>query len=270
MLHNVYESLIIELDDGILTVTINRPEALNALSPVVITELRSVIAHVRDSVGPEHGWPVRGIIVTGSGEKAFVAGADIKAMAGMSAAQADEYTAVAQELTSWIEELPVPVIAAVNGFALGGGAEIAMSCDFIYATQNASFGQPEVQLGLVPGFGGSVRLQQYVGPAMARELIMTGRRVKADEAFRLGLVNRIFDSKADLLSGARETLGLVEAVSPVAVAVAKKSIRDTAHHSTREALDIERDAFVSMFSTEDMREGTRAFSAKETPLFPGR
>jgi enoyl-CoA hydratase len=267
--HDTYETLIAELDEGILTVTIDRPEALNALSPIVIDELRSLIAHVQNSVGASTGWPVRGIIVTGSGEKSFVAGADIKAMADMSTGEADKYTAIAQELTSWIEELPIPVIAAVNGFALGGGLEIAMSCDFIYATQNASFGQPEVQLGLVPGFGGSVRLQQYVGAPMARELIFTGRRIKVDEAQRIGLVSRVFESKSEMLAGARDTLELVKAVSPVAVNVAKRSIRQTSHVSTRDGLDLERDLFVSMFSTADMREGTRAFVAKETPNFPG-
>lgn len=269
MLHDTYESLIAELDEGILTVTINRPEALNALSPVVIDELRSLIGHVRKSVGATQGWPVRGIIITGAGGKSFVAGADIKAMAEMSPAEANEYTAIAQELTSWLEELPVPVIAAVNGFALGGGLEIAMACDFIFATANASFGQPEVQLGLVPGFGGSVRLQQYVGAPMARELIFTGRRIKIDEAERIGLVNRVFESKSELLDGARETLDLVKAVSPVAVSVAKQSIRHTARVSNRDGLDIEKDHFVSMFSTADMREGTRAFAAKESPNFPG-
>lgn len=269
MRQDAYETLLTDLDEGILTITINRPEALNALSPVVLDELRDVVSHVRNSVGAEHGWPVRGIILTGAGEKSFVAGADIKAMAAMNPEQADAYTRIAQEFTSWLEELPVPVIAAVNGFALGGGVELAMSCDFIYASENASFGQPEVQLGLVPGFGGSVRLQQYVGAPMARELILTGRRIKADEALRIGLVNRVFASKDELLAAAKEALNLVKAVSPIAVSVAKQAIRDTAQLTTRDGLDVEREAFVGMFSTEDMREGTRAFSAKETPNFPG-
>lgn len=270
MQNAVYETLLTELNEGILTITINRPEALNALSPVVIDELRNVVDHVRRNVGAHGEWAVRGIILTGAGEKSFVAGADIKAMAEMTPAEADEYTKIAQELTSWLEELPVPVIAAVNGFALGGGLEIAMACDFIFATQNASFGQPEVQLGLVPGFGGSVRLQQFVGAPLARELIFTGRRIKIDEALNAGLVNRVFDTKADLLAGAHETLNLVKAVSPIAVSAAKESIRNTRHVSTRNALDIERELFVSMFATDDMREGTRAFAAKETPNFTGK
>jgi enoyl-CoA hydratase len=150
-------TLLTELEAGILTVTINRPEALNALSPAVIDELRTVISGVQQDLKSNTTWPVRGIIITGSGEKSFIAGADIKAMSAMTADEAESYTQGAQELTSWLEELPVPVIAAVNGYALGGGCEIALACDFMYASKNASFGQPEVQLGLIPGFGGSVR-----------------------------------------------------------------------------------------------------------------
>ncbi len=270
-MHNdTFETVVLEQDNGILTITINRPESLNALSPVVIEELRSVIGGVQKQTEQSAEWSVRGIIITGAGEKSFVAGADIKAMTSMTPTEAHSYTQTAQELTVWIEELPVPVIAAVNGFALGGGCEIAMACDFIYATQNASFGQPEVQLGLIPGFGGSVRLQQFVGAPMARELIMTGRRIHADEALRIGLVNQVFASQQELLDGARHTLEAVLGVSPVAVAVAKKTIRDTATLTTREGLNVELDAFVSMFSTEDMREGTRAFVAKEKPNFSGR
>lgn len=269
-MHGPYETLLTELQEGILTVTVNRPEALNALSPTVIDELRDVVSQLQKNTGSGTDWPVRGVIVTGMGEKSFVAGADIKAMAEMTPAEADSYTRIAQELTSRIEELPVPVLAAVNGFALGGGCEIAMACDFIYASANASFGQPEVQLGLVPGFGGSVRLQQFVGAAMASELIMTGRRIDAAEALRIGLVNRVFDDKDALLAGAHETMKLVLGVSPIAVAVSKQAIRETAHQANRTALDIERAAFVGMFSTADMREGTRAFMAKEKPTFTGK
>lgn len=265
-----YETLLTDVHEGILTITINRPEALNALAPLVVTELRDLITHVQRATGPGTDWAVRGIILTGAGEKSFIAGGDIKAMSAMSASEADEYTALAQELTTWLEELPVPVIAAVNGFALGGGCEFAMACDFIYASSNASFGQPEVQLGLIPGFGGTVRLQQYVGPAMARELTMTGRRIQADEALRIGLVNRVFDSQHALLDAARETLREVSARSPLAVAQSKATIRATASLPTPEGLAIELRAFVGMFSSEDMREGTRAFINKEQPHFSGK
>ncbi|MFC6236014.1 enoyl-CoA hydratase/isomerase family protein, partial [Leucobacter soli] len=190
------ETLDLEVSEEILTVTISRPEVLNALSPVVIAELRRVFGPLRSELGraDETGrpdWSIRGVILTGAGEKSFVAGADISVMRGMSPAEADAYTAEAQELTSWLETLPVPVVAAVNGFALGGGCEIAMSCDYIFAAETASFGQPEVGLGLIPGFGGCVRLQQLVGVAAARELIFTGRRIDAAEALRLGLVLRV-------------------------------------------------------------------------------
>lgn len=270
MQHGTYECLLTELSDGILTITINRPEALNALSPTLMGELRDLIGHVQTAARPEQNWAVRGVILTGAGERAFVAGGDIKAMAVMSAEEIETYTRSAQELTSWLEELPIPVIAAVNGFALGGGTELAMACDFIFASRNASFGQPEVQIGLVPGFGGSVRLQQFVGAPMARELILTGRRIDAEEALRIGLVNRILETNADLIAAARETLELVLAVSPVAVSAAKKAIRETASLPNRQGLELELDAFVGMFNTEDMREGTRAFIEKEKPRFTGR
>lgn len=269
-MHATYETLLTDLDDGVLTITLNRPESLNAISPVMVNELRDIVAHVRSATGAGTDWSVRGIILTGAGEKSFIAGADIKAMSDMSSSEADAYTGLAQELTSWLEELPVPVIAAVNGYALGGGIEFAMACDFIYASSNAVFGQPEVQLGLVPGFGGNVRLQQFVGAPMARELIMSGRKIDAVEALRIGLVNRVCDDKAALLTQARETINAVLNVSPLAVAVAKQAIRETAHTSTRDGLDIERAAFVGMFGTDDMREGTRAFVAKDKPRFTGR
>lgn len=265
---DAFETLQTEVRDRVLTITINRPEALNALSPTVVTELRTVFAALRERVD-QRDYAVRCVVLTGAGDKAFVAGADIKAMAEMTVAQADEYTAIAQELTEWIETLGLPVIAAVNGFALGGGVELAMSCDFIYASANASFGQPEVLLGLVPGFGGSVRLQNFVGQARAKELIMTGRRISAQEAKDWGLVNAVFGSRAELLAAAQATANEVLKVSPIAVTTAKRSIIETAHRDSAVGLGIERTAFVSMFSTEDMREGTRAFIAKETPNFRG-
>lgn len=264
------ETLLLEEQDGVLTVTVNRPEALNALSPAVIDDLRAVIESVRPRVGEGSEWSLRGIILTGAGEKAFIAGADIKQMAGMDRASADAYTAHAQELTSWLEELPIPVVAAVNGFALGGGCELAMACDFIYASDNARFGQPEVALGLIPGFGGTVRLQRYVGAAAARELIMTGRRIDAAEAARIGLVSRVFASPAELLAGARAALDEVLAQSPLAVARSKATIRAVEQLSPRAGLDVEREAFAASFDTEDMREGTAAFVEKRRAQFTGR
>jgi enoyl-CoA hydratase len=268
------ETLTLRLENKILDVTITRPEVLNALSPVVISELREVFGALRERLGTitdeSADWSVRGVMLTGAGARAFVAGADISAMRDMSPAQSREYSAQTQELTSWIETLQVPVIAAVNGFALGGGCELAMACDYIFASENASFGQPEVALGLIPGFGGSVRLTHYVGVAAARELILTGRRIDASEAFRLGLASRVLPDVGALHEAARESLALAAAQSPVAVASAKLTIRNARHLSTEGGLALELDAFAGRFGTPDMLEGTSAFLEKRTPHFSGR
>ena len=270
-----YETIELHVADAVATVTINRPEVLNALSPQVIAELRQVFGDLRESLGQpgddgEPDWSIRGVIFTGSGSKSFVAGADISVMRTMSPEQSASYSAGAQELTSWIETLPVPVIAAVNGFALGGGCELAMACDYIFASENASFGQPEVALGLIPGFGGCVRLQQYVGIAAARELIFTGRRIDALEAARLGLVAHVFPDTGALHVGAAESLGLIIKNSPVAVAAAKRAVRASQALPTDAGLALEREAFAACFGTGDMIEGTTAFVEKRKPVFPGK
>lgn len=270
-----YETIELHVADAVATVTINRPEVLNALSPQVIAELRQVFGDLRESLGQpgddgEPDWSIRGVIFTGSGSKSFVAGADISVMRTMSPEQSASYSAGAQELTSWIETLPVPVIAAVNGFALGGGCELAMACDYIFASENASFGQPEVALGLIPGFGGCVRLQQYVGIAAARELIFTGRRIDALEAARLGLVAHVFPDTGALHVGAAESLGLIIKNSPVAVAAAKRAVRASQALPTDAGLALEREAFAACFGTGDMIEGTTAFVEKRKPAFPGK
>lgn len=269
------ETLRLGIADSILTLTIDRPEVLNALSPQVIADLREVFGLLRDGLGRADGgnapdWSVRGVVLTGSGPKAFVAGADISVMRTQTPEQARSYTAEAQELTSWIETLAVPVVAAVNGFALGGGCEIAMACDYIFASENASFGQPEVALGLIPGFGGCVRLQQYVGIAAARELILTGRRIDAREAERLGLVLRVLPDTEALLEAAVESLRLASQQAPTAVAAAKRTVRAAQALPTDEGLAVERDAFVARFGTPDMVEGTTAFVEKRRPAFEGR
>lgn len=169
-----------------------------------------------------------------------------------------------------LEAVPVPVVAAVNGFALGGGCELAMACDLIYASANANFGQPEVSLGLVPGFGGSVRLQQRIGIGMARELIYTGRRINAAESHRLGLVNAVFDDRETLLAGAKATIDEIASRSAPAVANCKATINAAAGLSVPDGLDIEAHSFNLAFQTEDMREGTQAFLQKRAPKFTGR
>lgn len=264
-----YSSLLVAFQDTTVTVTLNRPTALNALSSRMIDELDHVL-DILAAANTDGCWPVRGMIITGAGEKAFAAGADIREMTEMSPDQAWAYSTRMQALTLKLESLPVPVIAAVNGFALGGGCELALACDFIYATTRAAFGQPEVSLGLVPGFGGSVRMQQRVGTARARELLYTGRRIPADEAARVGLVSSLFDSREDLLDGARSTLATIAGQSPTAVAAVKSTMRRVEGHATASGLEIEAEAFRDAFRTADMQEGTRAFLAKEKPAFPGR
>lgn len=270
------ETLRLEVEHSILTITVDRPDVLNALSPHVIDELRQVVSLLRDGLGAidnasgRPDWSIRGVILTGSGPKAFVAGADISVMRGQTPDQARAYTSGAQELTSWLETLQVPVIAAVNGFALGGGCELAMACDYIYAAENASFGQPEVALGLIPGFGGCVRLQQHIGIAAARELIFTGRRIDAREAERLGLVQRVLPDTASLLASAMESLQLSAKQSPTAIAAAKLAVRAAQARPTDEGLAQELDAFVARFGTADMVEGTSAFLEKRRPEFEGR
>ncbi|EMY35433.1 3-hydroxybutyryl-CoA dehydratase [Arthrobacter crystallopoietes BAB-32] len=261
-----YQALKIERADQLATVTIDRPEALNALSTQVVAELARAVDELRS---PEAAG-IRCVLLTGSGAKAFAAGADIREMADMTEEQAAEYSGAMQDVTRELEQLPVPVIACVNGFALGGGLELAMACDFIYATASARFGQPEVGLGLIPGFGGTVRLPQLVGPARAKELIYSGRAIDAATALQIGLVNQVFDTREEMLEAAAATGAEIAAKSPAAVASAKGTIDAAAALPTAEGLLLEREAFAATFGTEDARIGTRAFLAKEKPQFIGK
>lgn len=273
------ETLELGVEASILTVTVNRPAVLNALSPEVIQELRQVFALLRETLGKTNtdtsdtgstpDWSIRGVMLTGAGERAFVAGADISAMRDMTPDESRAYATRTQELTSWIETLQVPVVAAVNGFALGGGCELAMACDYIFASANASFGQPEVALGLIPGFGGTVRLAQYVGSAAAREMLLTGRRIQAEEAERLGLALRVLPDVASLHAAVRENLALAAAQSPAAVASTKLVTRQVRPLPTDEGLALEADAFAARFGSPDMLEGTSAFLEKRKADFPG-
>jgi enoyl-CoA hydratase len=253
-----HQTLVLDEHDGVLTVTVNRPSARNALSQQTLTELRDLFT---DLTGP------RAVLLTGSEGPAFIAGADIREMAAMTPEEGEAFGALGQEVTRLVEQLPVPVIACVDGYALGGGCEMAMACDFIYATRKAVFGQPEVLLGLIPGFGGCVRLFRRVGVAKARELIYSGRRVDAVEAHRLGLVNEVFDSREEMFTAARRVLTDIAANSPAAVSACKAVINTVDGLGVAEGLRAELEAFRQAFTTDDMREGTAAFLAKRTPQF---
>jgi enoyl-CoA hydratase len=243
------------------TLTINRPDKLNALSTEVLEDLRAAVAQLG-----ERG-DVRAAVITGSG-KAFVAGADIAAMKNMTEVEGRSFGAFGHAVFESIEQLRVPVIAAVNGFALGGGCELALSCDFIYASSKAKFGQPEVNLGIIPGFGGTQRLPRRVGRAIARELIYTGKMIDAGEALRIGLVNAVFEPEA-LMTEALKTANEIAAKGPLAVAAAKRLIRDGMDMALPEANRLEQAAFGRGFGTADQREGMTAFLERRAPSFEG-
>jgi enoyl-CoA hydratase len=252
-----YRTLGTETRDGITTVTVTRPEARNALSRRTLTELLQVVG---GATGP--------LILTGAPGPAFVAGADIREMARMTPEEGEEFGRLGQAVTSLLESVRVPVIACVDGYAFGGGCELALACDFVYATEKSVFGQPEVTLGLIPGFGGCVRLQQQVGPARARELIYSGRRVDAAEAQRIGLVNELFPDRDAMLTAARHTLTAIGRNSPAAVSLCKATINAARGQDVRTGLLAELTAFRQAFTTPDRHEGTAAFLAKREPAFP--
>lgn len=259
-----YQTISVERAGDLVTVTVDRRAKLNALSELVFAELRALLGELaRPSAG------TRGMIVTGAGDRAFVAGADIAQMAEMTPDEGTRFGELAHEVTRLLESLPFPVIACVDGYALGGGCELAMACDYIYATTRATFGQPEVGLGLIPGFGGCVRLIRYVGHARAKELIYTGRHISADEACRLGLVNRLFDTKSEMLRAATESLGLIATRAPIAVAVCKYVINSLDGKTTDEQLRAETAGFRRVFASEDKKLGVAAFLAKRPPAFVG-
>ncbi len=247
-------------EERVSILTIARPEKLNALNRRVVAEILSATQEIRQRPG------VHALIVTGAGEKAFVAGADIAEMRDMTLAEAREFALAGHAALSALERLPIPVIAAVNGFALGGGTELALACDFIYASESAKFGQPEVKLGVIPGFGGTQRLLRRVGNAMARELVMTGVTIDAAEALRIGLVNKVFP-RAELLGAARATAELIAKMGPIAVAEAKKVMREGEGRLLDEANAIEIEGFAGCFATDDQKEGMQAFLERRAPSF---
>lgn len=264
-----FENLTLTVSDGVGTLTIRRPKALNALNEATLRELRKALVFVEHcAAGREYEPQIDVLVFTGDGEKAFIAGADILEMKDKSVEQGEEFARLGQGVTRAFELLPQPVIAAVNGFALGGGCEFALSCDFIIASENAVFGQPEVALGIIPGFGGSVRLARFVGQPKARELIYSGRKVKAPEAKAIGLANDVVPL-AQLLPRAYEIAQEIRKNSPMAVGRAKKLMNQIYTMPVDEALTEEAMVFGSIFCSRDQREGMSAFAEKRKANFTG-
>ena len=257
-----YETLTVDLEAPLAIVTIRRESQLNALSSKVIAELTQVVGELDQNPA------VRVVAVTGAGDKAFVAGADIAEMKDLTAYQARSFAEAGGRLGAAIERSVKIWVAAVNGFALGGGCELALACDFIYASETASFGQPEVKLGVIPGFGGTQRLARRVGVAKAKELCVTGDRIKVSEALRIGLVDLIAPA-AELMTKVRDLAGRIAANGPLAVADAKRVIQLGQSMTLDEALDLERQAFSGLFATADQKEGMAAFVGKRAPTFTG-
>jgi enoyl-CoA hydratase len=243
-------------DGAVAVVTVDRQDALNALDVATLTELRDRLGELAQDD------TVRALVLTGAGEKAFVAGADIKYMSGLDPDGAKGWGALGHEAGRLLETMPKPTVAAINGFALGGGCELALACDLRYAASRAKLGQPEINLGIVPGWGGTQRLARICGLGVAKELIYTGRTVDAEEALRIRLVNAIADP---VLDRALETAHALAAKSPVALALAKRLV-----NLAPGALDAEAEAFGELFASEDAKEGLSAFVDKREPRFTGR
>jgi enoyl-CoA hydratase len=243
--------------------TLNRPDQLNALSSRMLEAIATRVREISTDAS------LRAVIVTGAG-RAFAAGADIAEMQRMTAQEGLAFTRLGHETFAALEALPVPVIAAVNGFALGGGLELALACDWIYAARRARLGQPEVNLGLIPGFGGTSRLPRRVGPGWARELVLGGEPIGAESAERIGLVNRVFEDEAALLEGALSCAATLARKGPLALARAKRVLLEGQDADVRVAHTLEQQAFSSLFASDDREEGLAAFVEKRDPRFSGK
>ncbi len=258
----MYQSLLTNLENGIFTITINRPDKLNSLNKTVMKELNEVMDQVYSDGS------IRSVILTGAGEKAFVAGADISEFLGLKKSEGMELARKGQQIFFKVENCPKPVVAAVNGFALGGGCELAMCCHFRIASENARFGQPEVNLGLMPGYGGTQRLVQLIGKGRAMEFLMTGNPIDAPTALQFGLVNYVVPI-GELITKAKSILAVINAKAPIAIA---KSIQaaNAVFDKGKNGFELEIDYFGECFETEDMKEGTSAFLEKRKPVFIGK
>jgi enoyl-CoA hydratase len=251
----------VDREDAVAVVTVDRQEALNALDLATLTELRDRLRELADDAD------TRVVIITGAGEKAFVAGADIKYMSGLDVDDAKAWGALGHEAGRLLETMPKPTIAAVNGFALGGGCELALACDIRYAASTAKLGQPEVNLGIIPGWGGTQRLARVCGLGVAKELIFSGRVVDAEEALRIGLVNGVHDP---VLEGARVNASLLASKSPVSLRVMKELANRALGGDHAANLEAEGDTFGELFASEDAKEGLTAFVEKREAKFVGR
>jgi enoyl-CoA hydratase len=260
-----YQNIKLEQkENGLWLMTLNRPEALNALNSALLNEMGDALRQISEMNFED----AKALIITGQGEKSFVAGADIKEMLDLNEDQAIQFAKRGQSVFHEMNLLKIPVIAAVNGFALGGGLELALACDFIIASENAKFGLPEVSLGLIPGFGGTVRLTRAVGIRKARELTFSGEMINASQALQMGLVNHVVPL-ADLLTTTIKKIELILTRSPLAVSEAKKSINQAFDLETEPGLENEAHIFGNLFSSKDTQEGTRAFVEKRKPIFTG-
>lgn len=258
-----YENILFTVEDGIATITFNRPKALNALNGALLFELSQALGEVAANE------EIRVLILTGAGEKSFVAGADITELATFGPLQAKMFAQQGQAIISTLQSLSIPVIAAVNGFALGGGSEMALACDFIYASENANFGLPEISLGIIPGFGGTQRLPRLIGPNLAKEMIFTGKMIPAAEAREIGMVNKVLPP-ASLMEETLKTARVIAAKGKVSLRAAKQSVNRGLNTDLATGLDIECDAFALCMASEDAKEGTSAFLEKRKAAFKGR
>ncbi len=257
-----YENIIYEKEGEIAIIRFNRPKALNAINSDVVREMRQALREVEEDPS------VRVLILTGAGDKAFVAGADISLMVNLTPLQLREFSASLHEVGFQLEALPIPVIACVNGFALGGGTEIAMACDFIYASETARFGQPEINLGIIPGAGGTQRLPRLVGKGMAKELCMTGAIISAEEAKEIGLVNKVFPPDK-LWEETMKTAKVMAAKGRFSLMAAKHCIDRGFNLDLRSACSLETDQFALCMASPDGKEGMSAFLEKRKPEFKG-
>ena len=258
-----YETILYEKEDNIAIIRFNRPKVLNAINPVVLREMKSAIEEIESDTS------IRALILTGEGEKAFVAGADINIMKDYTPLQGKVFSRQGQELFFQLEALPIPVIACVNGFALGGGMEVEMSCDFIYASDTAKFGQPEINLGIIPGFGGTQRLSRLVGKSKAKELCMTGIMISAQEAKDIGLVNKIFPQEK-LWEETIKVAKILASKGKVAIRAVKETIQMGHNQDLRTGCFMESDAFGICMASEDAHEGMTAFLEKRKADFKGK